>query len=269
MRWVPNELADARKKYASFADASRDIDRFNPPTSAAGRRQMIMDLVQPRNEEGEIMDGLITAGQAAEIMMEEMDARPIACEEVDPSRVFAAMNGRPVAPCKNGVQLDEESPSFKDLKELWEDRAKLSTETFEEFFSYLQSFKHDYGTTVWAASMVMRKAFYLWNRSEEGGITGFQASCLAWDMMDFFGMKDPVGMRLMGYSELCFPEREGHFCEIPYEIWEMVRKFADEQIKDHGDSMLASHRSHMIDVRDGKVPFGLRVGKKPEEVKSE
>lgn len=162
------------------------------------------------------------------------------------------------------MKLNEESEEFKAIRESWEERAKVC-ESLDEFVGELLSHDHDYGTIVWAIAAAMKAAYYRINRSPEGGITGFQASCLAWEMLDHFGLKDPVGMRLIGYSELCFPQHEDHFTSIPWQMWENAKNFAQAQVEEHGSYMAASVRSHMMDVAAGKVPFGLKVGPRPKE----
>ena len=90
-----------------------------------------------------------------------------------------------------------------------------------------------------------------------------EALLLGGEMMQFFGITDPVGIRILGFSDLCFCEGKEQFTVIPYDVWQEVKTFAEAQLEQFGDTMLASHRSHMIDVRDGKVPFGLSVAEKP------
>lgn len=175
--------------------------------SLAVKQQMLMDMVFPRNEEGEIVEGLITAEQAAELIMNETADLP---EE----KMLA----------EDGVEIPPEEQRLYPIK-------KAMVDAFRE-------------------------------ATKDDKVTVKEAMMLGGEMMQFFGITDPVGIRILGFSDLCFPEGEAQFTTIPFELWQTVRAFASQQLEQHGDSMLASHRSHMIDVRDGRVPFGLRVGKK-------
>lgn len=96
----------------------------------------------------------------------------------------------------------------------------------------------------------------------ERPITTIEALILGGEMMKFFGIDDPVGIRILGFSELCFPEGKDQFTTVPWEVWEETKRFAAAQLEQNGEGMLASHRSHMIDVCEGKVPFGLAIAEK-------
>ena len=163
------------------------------------------------------------------------------------------------------MKIEEGTPEFDALKASWDERVKDGSESLDSFVEYLLSFEHDYGTIVHATHAAMRKCFLKIDNSPQGGITGYQAQFLMWKFIEEFGGEDPVGRRIVSYSDLCFPQAARQFTHIPRNIWEQTREFARKQLEEFGDTMVASVRSHMIDVRDGKVPFGLSIQEVTEE----
>jgi hypothetical protein len=142
----------------------------------------------------------------------------------------------------------------------WKEKAGLIKTPAElaEFARHLSDdFVHDYGTIVHAMAAVMLAAFHVVNNSDQGGITGFQASCLGWKMIrKFMGTGDgPVALRKM--EHLAYPQYASEFTSISPETWEWVQKRAQEGLKDGraSEGVLA----HWQSIVDGKVPFGLTV----------
>lgn len=117
----------------------------------------------------------------------------------------------------------------------------------------------DYGTIVYAISACMLATANYINKSEVGGITGFQASFIAWEMIKKFLHESNVGMRLLDYEEMLYPQYEYKFSKvISKDVWKTLQKQAKINLK---EVPVASPRviEHWRKIVNGKVPFGYEV----------
>lgn len=154
-------------------------------------------------------------------------------------------------------QITEESGEHK----AWKDEAKeiKNPEQLKVFVSHLiDDYDHDYGTIVHAMSAAMLAAYNVLNESDNGGITGFQASCLGWEMIGKFFQKMPIGGRIINYHDLLYPQMEEKFNSISKKTFEKVVAEAKHNIKVNNT---AHPRviAHWQFIADGGIPFGLKV----------
>lgn len=87
---------------------------------------------------------------------------------------------------KEKIKLKEEDS--KEIFQEWKRRAEevKYPQMVKDFLDHLiNDYRHDYGTMIHAMRYGMKAAFRALN--EEYGITGFQASCLMWMMIEEFG----------------------------------------------------------------------------------
>lgn len=150
----------------------------------------------------------------------------------------------------------------KDLIAGWYERAAKikSTEELKAFMDELLAYGHDYGTICHAIGASMCAALWAVNASPSGGITGFQAGCIKWLVLEkAFYVKSPA--RLLDYNDLLYPQMSDKFTSITPETWAEVQAKAREQLAEIEKEELASPSviSHMRSVVEGVVPFGLRV----------
>jgi hypothetical protein len=92
---------------------------------------------------------------------------------------------------------DEVYTEAKDIKTI---------DSLSAFIKKLGNHKHDYGTIVYACSAAMKAAFHTFNACPQGGITGFQAGCLMWEMVKEFGSFSEGPLRIQDFDNLRFPQ---------------------------------------------------------------
>ena len=97
------------------------------------------------------------------------------------------------------------------------------------------------------------------DRSDVGGITGFQASFIGWEMIKEFFHESKIGMRLVDYEDMLYPQYEEKFKKIiSKDIWESLQKQAEINLKESPDAHPKVIK-HWKSIVEGKVPFGYKV----------
>lgn len=136
-----------------------------------------------------------------------------------------------------------------------EEASKVTLDTLHEFVRHLTSdYELGYGTICHAMAAAMRAAMSAVDKSGRGGITGFQAGCVMWEVLEHsFRIKG----RLVQYEDLLYPQYERKFNAISRETFAEVRKLAQERLAKGGE-MHHDVRAHMERIAErGEVPFGL------------
>ena len=150
-----------------------------------------------------------------------------------------------------------------NLQDEWHKKAKsMKPEDLPEFFRHLtEDYHHDYGTVCHAMAAIGLAAMWAFNKSEgaRGGITGFQAGCVMWEVIRHMNYEDnKCGLRLLNMDDLLYPQYEHKFCSISSDTWEAVKKEAQKRLSGRG----AAHPdvvAHWESIVNGKVPFGLKI----------
>lgn len=151
-----------------------------------------------------------------------------------------------------------------DLHKQWDEDAKSVTmETLPQFVADLMNkYEHDYGTVVHAISAGMKATFHAMNSDpRQGGITGFQASFLMWDLIREFAQDAApnCGRRLVSFGNMLYPNYGDAFkTEISAEVFEMLQAKAKELLAEQ-EHAYAELRAHWQSIVDGVVPFGWSV----------
>lgn len=117
----------------------------------------------------------------------------------------------------------------------------------------------DYGTIVYAISGCMLATAKYIDRSEVGGITGFQASFIAWEMVAKFMHESKVAMRLIDYEDMLYPQYENRFAKtISKRTWDILQAEASKRLLETPNAHPEVIK-HWKSIVDGKVPFGYEV----------
>ena len=119
----------------------------------------------------------------------------------------------------------------------------------------------DYGKIVYAICGCMKATCNYIDRSEVGGITGFQAGFIGWEMIKEYTItcNNEFGMKLLNYGDLLYPQYEEKFEKtIDKETWEALRKEAYEKMKECPDAH-PDVFNHWKSIWNGEVPFGFKV----------
>jgi hypothetical protein len=148
-------------------------------------------------------------------------------------------------------------------KEWYAEANKIKLKDLEEFITKLiKQYNHDYGTIVKAMCAGMMATMSAMNKDEEqGGITGFQASCLMWELMKHFNLRNnKCGCRLLNYDRMLYPQYHSEFQRIISEdVWLKLKEEAKKNIKERVEICHPDVLKHWKDIVNGIVPFGYYV----------
>lgn len=151
-----------------------------------------------------------------------------------------------------------------EYKEYIYQRAK-NVKTKEELDSLLKdvikSKDLDYGKIVYAICACMNATMNYIDNSPVGGITGFQASFIGWEMVkEYMSIsKDSPGLKLIDYENMLYPQYEEKFeKKISLKLWsklqEQARKLLIECPNAHPNVI-----KHWKSIARGHVPFGYEI----------
>lgn len=118
----------------------------------------------------------------------------------------------------------------------------------------------DYGKIIYAICGCMFATYNYIDRGPNGGITGMQASFIAWEMIRKFIHDSNVGMRILDYENMLYPQYECDFKTISKKTWEKLQKQAKTNLEEYPDAHPAVIK-HWKRIVKGKVPFGYKVVK--------
>ena len=117
----------------------------------------------------------------------------------------------------------------------------------------------DYGKLCYAISGCMLAALNYVNNSEVGGITGFQASIIGWQMVRKLICDNDTSLRLIDYDNMLYPQYE---CDFDKVIDETTWKLLQEKAKEKLERVTDAHPNvikHWQSIVDGEIPFGYNI----------
>ena len=142
-----------------------------------------------------------------------------------------------------------------------------TTDELAEFVKFISNTPLDYGTAVYAQCAAMLAAQHVINQSEQGGITGFQAGFIGWEMVKKFMSVGDCGLSIRDWENMLYPQYEDRFEKtIPRKIFEGLQEKAKERLAKadedesiNGYSLHPEVRKHMESIVNGVVPFGYVI----------
>lgn len=163
------------------------------------------------------------------------------------------------------------------LQKEWYERAKsMKPENFPEFFREMtEDYIHDYGTVCHAMAAVGLAAMFAFNNSDgaRGGITGFQAGCVMWEVIRHMNYEDnKCGLKLIDMDDLLYPQYEYKFHTIDRDPWKMVQQEAKNRISESEtahEKYLKDMEQYKRDLEQFKVDVKAFEAEHPEYPKYE
>lgn len=130
----------------------------------------------------------------------------------------------------------------------------------------MQDYEHDYGTIVHAMEAGMLATYHMMQASPQGGITGFQASCLGWVMVRKFMGRGAGPLRLVSAEDILYPQYEYRFNTIPSEWATWLKEEAAKRLKENEgqDNVHTEVLEHWKNLAAGELPFGITVQPKED-----
>jgi len=161
--------------------------------------------------------------------------------------------------------MPEQITEEMKIHEEWFVEAKtITTETLPAFIRKLtENYNHDYGTIVHAITAAAIAAATAVNKSDVGGITGFQAGCVLWGFISKWMHYEDTPLKLVNYEHMLYPQYYHDFDKtISPETWEWLREKAGEFLQKERDFLHPDVKAHWEAIVMGQVPFGYRIDKK-------
>lgn len=141
---------------------------------------------------------------------------------------------------------------------------KVTLEELPSFINHLvNDYGHDYGnygTICHALTAGAIATMYAMDKSDCGGITGFQAGCIMWLFIRHWRKtNNKCGMKLIDYDYFLYPQYGEYFDKvISADVFKKLQECAKEKLQDSEDAH-PSVIAHWQSIVDGVVPFGYRV----------
>lgn len=148
------------------------------------------------------------------------------------------------------------------LENEWYEQAKKQTlDSLPGFMKHvLNDYEHDYGTICKAIAACGAAAMWAANKTEQGGITGFQAGYINWEVLRAWGFETNTGAKIINYDNMIYPQYEEYFAKIiSQETWNNIQEYAKVRLADNEDYMNPKVRVHMESIIEGNVPFGYKI----------
>lgn len=151
-------------------------------------------------------------------------------------------------------------------KEWFEQARKQNLETLPEFMNHiLNDYCHDYGTICHAVSACALAAAWAANHSDQGSITGFQASAVMWDFLrQWTYNNNKTSLKIIDYDKMLYPQYKSYFTDrtIHQSTWEALQNEAKRRLDeiDSGEETASDPAiAHWKSIVNDVVPFGFKV----------
>lgn len=136
-----------------------------------------------------------------------------------------------------------------------------SVEQLSSFITeLLTEYAHDYGTICHAVVAAGLAAMNVVNEDKKsGGITGFQAQCIMWELINQWDTFGEGPKRMTCYSKLLYPQYEHEFQKtITPSTWKWIQDKAQKNIEESPNAA-TSVMDHWKRILAGQIPFGYVV----------
>lgn len=143
----------------------------------------------------------------------------------------------------------------------WMAEAKNQTmETLPEFLRKLTGdYEHDYGTICHAIAAAAVGAAWAVEKTPQGGITGFQAGAIMWEMIRGWGVFGDGPKRMLSYGDMLFPQYRHKFTNISPETAKWLQEEAKKKLSEKSHPAHPDVVKHWEFVAGGGIPFGYRI----------
>lgn len=144
----------------------------------------------------------------------------------------------------------------------YEPRIKdVTVEGLPAFIAEMLADEIDYGTICMAVAFAGAAAAWAVERSPQGGVTGFQAGFIGWELLRQWGSPTlgKTGTRIVNFDDLLYPQYAYKFHTLSKETWEKVQAEAARLVAEPHDYAHPDVVAHWRSVADGGIPFGLKL----------
>lgn len=158
------------------------------------------------------------------------------------------------------IKITEE----ENIHNEWYLQAKDQTlESLQVFINHIiNDYEHDYGTICHAMSACSIATMWAINKTDQGGITGFQAGAIMWEFIKHWNYTDnKTGMKMVNYDDMLYPQYDYKFQKtITESIWKSIQDVANNRLKENKTAH-PKVIAHWKSIVNGKIPFGYKIVK--------
>ena len=158
------------------------------------------------------------------------------------------------------IKITEE----ENIHNEWYLQAKDQTlESLQGFINHIiNDYEHDYGTICHAMSACSIATMWAINKTDQGGITGFQAGAIMWEFIKHWNYTDnKTGMKMVNYDDMLYPKYDYKFQKtITESIWKSIQDVANNRLKENKTAH-PKVIAHWKSIVNGKIPFGYKIVK--------
>lgn len=147
-------------------------------------------------------------------------------------------------------------------KEWYAEAPTVTIEKLPEFLNHLlNDYEHDYGTICHAIIAGAIATMWAMNNHPQGGITGFQASCIIWGVVRQWSYRhNKCGLKIIDYDKFLYPQYQHYFEKtITPDTWESIQQQARVMLSDKNSMMHHDVKKHLESIVEGVIPFGYTI----------
>lgn len=145
-------------------------------------------------------------------------------------------------------------------KEWYKEAKEQTTDTLNDFINHIMNdYEHDYGTVCHAFAACALATIHACNRTEQGGITMFQASMVMWKIVrQLLYPNNKCGLRMIDYDNMLYPQYDYKFDKtIDSHTFNTLQNEAKKLLEEGSAHPLVI--AHWQSIVDGVVPFGYKI----------
>lgn len=156
------------------------------------------------------------------------------------------------------MQITEEMQLHKE----WYKQANEQTmETLSDFINHLiKDYDHDYGTICHALAAGAVATCWAMNRTDQGGITGFQGHAVMWQFVwEWLSLECPL--TLVTWQDMLYPQNQDKFEKTMskgHADW-LINKAKELLADDSNEHAAVIVKDHWQKIANGEIPFGYTV----------
>lgn len=130
--------------------------------------------------------------------------------------------------------MEQITEEMKVHEKWYEDAKNVTVESLPDFIKRLtEDYQHDYGTICHAIAAGAMAAIHAIDSSPQGGMTGFQAGCVMWQIVTKMNYNsNKCGLRIIDYDNYLYPQHLDDGRKISESTWTELQKEAKNSLLD-------------------------------------
>jgi len=150
--------------------------------------------------------------------------------------------------------------------EWYKESEEMTLDKLSDFINHLMNdYVHDYGTICHALTVGGLATIRAMNRHKQGGITGFQAGHIMWQLIRHLNYaNNKTTLRILDYDNFLYPQYEDKFDKtIDMDTWDAIQKEASINIQEADEK----HDKYIKDLEQYQIDLAAFIGKYPDYLK--